>query len=70
MTQDAASAAPAAPSRHNGPLRQLVARSANPVRQGIRVVTHVNVPSVPEVANALPVKVPPLPVHPKRKRVS
>lgn len=70
MTPDAAAAAPAAPSRHDGPIRQLVTHSTDPVRQGVRVVTHVDVPSVPEVASALPVKVPPLPIHPKRRRAS
>jgi hypothetical protein len=65
MTPAPVTNAPTAPSGHNGPLRQVVSQGAHPVRDGIHAVTHIEPPSVAQVRDALPVKLPQLP-HPKR----
>lgn len=66
MTPDPTGAATR--SRHDGPLRQVVPRDSHPVRQGVGVVTHLALPPVAQVRDALPTNVPPLPVHPKRRQ--
>jgi RNA polymerase sigma factor (sigma-70 family) len=67
---DASAGGPAARSRRRGPLRHFVSPSVGdyPIRQGVSVISHADLPSLAEVRDALPVKVPPLPIHPKRKR--
>jgi RNA polymerase sigma factor (sigma-70 family) len=57
--------APSARARRRGPLRQVVPRDSHPIREGVRGIISTD---LPEVRAALPVKVPPLPLHPKRAR--
>jgi RNA polymerase sigma factor (sigma-70 family) len=64
VTPDPANTEPAARSRRDGPLRHVVTGDSHPIRQGVRIVTHL--PAIAGVRNALPGEVPPLPVHPKR----
>jgi RNA polymerase sigma factor (sigma-70 family) len=66
VTSGAELSAPSARSRRRGPIRQVVPRDSHPVREGVRGITHAD---LPEIRAALPVKLPPLPIHPKRKRV-
>jgi RNA polymerase sigma factor (sigma-70 family) len=69
-TADAAPGTPAARSRHRGPLRRFASPTGgdDPVQQGVSAIGHIDLPSPAEVRDALPVKVPPLPIHPKRTR--
>jgi RNA polymerase sigma factor (sigma-70 family) len=53
-------------SRSGGPIRHIISRSTgeHPVRGGVGAVGDVALPTVAQVQDALPVKTPPLPVHP------